>query len=140
VLGLRVIFPDCVAQDPTSGGQHLDSADHESHMARSKPQADGKRACPSTHPIPVPTLTVNANFPIPTSTGTVVLSSDHGEPGGSTMHADFWNTWKQHAPLNLNPPDGRSYGGLNALVKRCINEVPPTNPRPTECRAPTANA
>jgi hypothetical protein len=136
VLGLRIIFPDCVAEDPTSGGQQLDSADHRSHMARSKPQDDGARACPSTHPTPVPTLTINANFPMPTTSGTVTLSSGDA----STMHADLWNTWDQDAPLNLNPSDGRSFGGLTALVKHCINEVPPTDPRPEECRAPTATA
>lgn len=139
VLGLKIVFPDCVAKDPATGGQQSGSADHESHMARSKLQSDGTRACPSTHPIPVPTLTVNINFPVPTTPGTVALSSDHDAPGGSTMHADFWNTWNQEKPLNPNPSDGRSYGGLNALVKRCINEVPPTDPRPTECRAPTAS-
>ena len=51
---------------------------------------------------------------------------------------DLWNTWNQDAPLNLNPPDGRSYGGLKALVKHCINEVPPDEGRPLECRAPSA--
>lgn len=135
VLGLRIIFPDCVAKDP-SGLQQTDSADHKSHMVRSVAQSDGIRRCPSTHPIPVPTLTINANFPIPTTSGQVTLSSG----AASTMHADFWNTWDQNAPLNLTPPDGRSFGGLDALVKRCINEVPPTEPRPTECRAPTATA
>jgi hypothetical protein len=143
VLGLRIIFPDCVAKgdpndpnvDPDSG-QVLDSPTHRTHMARSKAQNDGTRKCPSTHPIPVPTLTINANFPMPTTSGTVTLSSGDA----STIHTDFWNTWDQDAALNLNPPDGRSYGGLNALVKHCINEVPPTSPRPTECRAPTATA
>ena len=140
VLGLRIIFPDCVAKDP-SGAQKIDSDNHRSHMARSKAQSDGSRKCPSTHPIPVPTLTINANFQIPTISGTVTLSSDQpGDAPGSSIHTDFWNTWNQDAPLNLNPPDGRSYGGLNALVKHCINEVPPTSPRPTECRAPTATA
>ena len=136
VLGLKIIFPDCVAQDPTTGGQQLDSADHESLMTRSKLQSDGTRVCPSTYPIPVPTLTININFPMPTTSGTVVLSSGDA----STIHADFWNTWNQDEPLNLNPSDGRSYGGLNALVKHCINEVPPTDPRPTECQAPTATS
>jgi hypothetical protein len=134
VLGLKIVFPDCVARNSTTGGQQLDSADHESHMTRSKLQGDGTRVCPSTHPIPVPTLTVNINFPMPTTLGTVALSSGDA----SSIHADFWNTWNQEAPLNLNPSDGRSYGGLNALVKHCINEVPPTSPRPTECQAPTA--
>jgi hypothetical protein len=137
VLGLRIIFPDCVAKDSTTGGQQTDSADHRSHMTRSKlPSYGTTRVCPSTHPIPVPTLTINANFPMPTTSGTVTLSSGDA----STIHTDFWNTWNQDAPLNLSPPDGRSYGGLNALVKHCINEVPPTSARPTECRAPTATA
>ena len=130
VLGLRIIFPDCVARDPNTGGQQRDSADHKSHMARSVRQSDGTKRCPSTHPIPVPTLTMNANFRIPTTSGQVTLSSG----AASTMHADFWNTWDQDAPLNLTPPDGRSFGGLRALVKHCINGVPPTSPRPTECR------
>jgi Domain of unknown function (DUF1996) len=188
VLGLRIIFPDCVAKgnlndpnlkpvsstsnyraddkitdpdpntgqvqvidpttiDPNTGQvQVIDSFDadpntppnnpsHRLHMVRSKAQSDGTRACPSTY-IPVPTLTINANFPMPTTSGTVTLSSGDA----STIHTDFWNTWNQDAPLNLNPPDGRSYGGLTALVKHCINEISPTSPRPTECRAPTATA
>jgi hypothetical protein len=134
VLGLKIVFPDCVAKDPTTGGQQLDSPDHESHMVKSKLQDGDTRVCPSAYPIPVPTLTVNINFPMPTTSGTVVLSSGDA----SSIHADFWNTWNQDEPLNLNPPDGRSYGGLNALVKHCINEVPPDHVRPTECRAPTA--
>jgi hypothetical protein len=115
VLGLRIIFPDC------SNGK-TDSADHRSHMARSVLKRDGKQRCPRTHPIPVPTLTINANFRIPTTQGKVTLSSG----GASTMHADFWNTWDQQA--------------LDALVERCINGVPPSEPRPEECRAPTASA
>jgi hypothetical protein len=115
VLGLRIVFPDC------SNGR-TDSADHKSHMTRSVPKSDGTRRCPSTHPVPVPTLTVNANFRIPTTPGKVTLSSG----GASTMHADFWNTWDQQA--------------LDALVERCINGVPPSEPRPDECRAPTASA
>ena len=136
VLGLKIVFPDCVAQDPTTGGQQLDSADHESHMVKSKLLSNGTRACPSTHPIPVPTLTVNINFPMPTTSGTVVLSSGDA----STVHADFWNTWNQEKPLpeDLQTVNDGGYGGLNALVKHCINEVPPDQVRPTECRAPTA--
>jgi hypothetical protein len=133
VLSLKIVFPDCVAKDPTTGGQMLDSPDHESHMVRSKLQ-NGARVCPSAYPIPVPTLTVNISFPMPTTSGTVVLSSGDA----SSIHADLWNTWNQGEPFDPNPSDGRSYGGLNALVKHCINEVPPEQPRPLECRAPTA--
>ena len=131
VLGLKIVFPDCVAKN-SSGGQKLDSADHSSHMARSVAQGGGTRKCPSTHPIPVPTLTINSNFPIPTTTGQVRVSCDAGLCDASTMHADFWNTWDQDKPFD--PVTGR--GGLSAMVKHCINEVPPSDPRPRECKAP----
>jgi hypothetical protein len=125
VLGLKIVFPDCVAKD-ASGAQKIDSDNHRSHMVRSKAQSDGTRACSSTH-IPVPTLTINANFPMPTTSGQVTLSSDHqGDLPGSSMHTDFWNTWDQTE--------------LETLVRECINGVPPTDPRPDECRAPTATA
>ena len=114
VLGVRIVFPDC------SNGK-IDSADHKAHMARSV-KSDGGRRCPSTHAVAVPTLTINANFAIPTAPGKVTLSSG----SASTMHSDFWNTWDQQA--------------LDGLVKRCINAVPPSEPRPEECRAPTASA
>ena len=115
VLGVRIVFPDC------SNGK-TDSADHEAHMTRSVLKSDGKRRCPRTHPTPVPALTINANFRIPTTPGEVTLSSG----SASSVHADFWNTWDQQA--------------LEALVARCINGVPPSEPRPEECRAPTASA
>jgi hypothetical protein len=117
VLGVRIVFPDC------SNGQIDDPNDHRSHMARSELQPDGTRKCPEeTHPIPVPTLTVNANFPIPETSGTVTLSSG----AASTMHSDFWNTWDQTE--------------LERLVVECINNVSPSDPRPKQCRAPIATA
>ncbi len=140
VLGLRIIFPDCVARDPATGGQLLDSPTHRTHMARSKLQ-NGTRVCPSSHPIPVPTLTINANFPMPITSGTVSLSSDHlGDAPGASIHTDFWNTWDQDAAWDPTSPDGSGYGGLNALVVHCINEVPPDQVRPTQCRAPSATS
>ena len=80
--------------DPDTG-QVIHSPDHESHMVKSKLLSNGTRACPSTYPIPVPTLTVNINFPMPTTSGTVVLSSGIA----STIHVDFWNTWHQDEAL-----------------------------------------
>jgi hypothetical protein len=130
-LGVRIIFPDCW------DGKHTDNAvDHSSHMAYSRP-VDGKVRCPRSRPVPVPSLTMNATFPIPNTPGEVTLACNEDSPcGPSTMHADFFNAWDQEAPLNLNPPDGRSFGGLNALVKHCINQVPPSKPRPEECQSP----
>jgi hypothetical protein len=37
------------------------------------------------------------------------------------MHADFFNAWRQET--------------LMVLVRRCINNVPPGQRRPSECRA-----
>jgi hypothetical protein len=109
-LGVRIIFPDC------SNGK-LDSDNHRSHMTYSRP-IDGKVRCPKSHPRSVPVLTMNVTFDIPArQRGKVTLSSG----GASTIHADFFNAWNQEA--------------LAALVKRCINQVPPSKPRPEVCRA-----
>jgi hypothetical protein len=188
VLGLRIIFPDCVESDLTdpatldpvpSGSTYraedgitrvpdpktgkkkviapenfiapdtgqvrqvidtddfdndIHDSDHRLHMVRSKAQSDGTRVCPSTY-IPVPTLTINANFDIGTSSGNVTLSSGDA----STIHTDFWNTWDQDAPWKPDATDG-GFGGLKALVEHCINAVPPEKPRPVPCQAPTATA
>jgi hypothetical protein len=108
-LGVRIVFPDC------SNGK-IDSADHRSHMAYSRP-IDGKVRCPKSYPRPVPVLTMNVTFPIPArERGKVTVSS-----APMPMHADFFNAWNQEV--------------LAALVKRCINNVPPWKPRPKECRA-----
>jgi Domain of unknown function (DUF1996) len=109
-LGVRIVFPDC------SNGR-LDSNNHMSHMAYSRP-IGGKVRCPASHHISVPVLTMNVIFRhLPTTKGPVRLSS--GRP--STMHADFFNAWRQKT--------------LNYLVSHCINNVPPTRPRLPECRA-----
>jgi hypothetical protein len=119
-LVVSIRFPDCVAEDEK--GQLLtDSADHRSHMAYAVLQGDGTKLCPDTHPNPVATLTMEVKFKIPTTSGTVMLSSDHGAPPASTMHADFFNAWDQQK--------------LTALVESCINAYPFTeNPKPANCR------
>jgi hypothetical protein len=114
-LGVRIIFPDCL--DVTGNGEpRLDSPDHRSHMAYSR-LINGRVRCPRSHPRSVPVLTMNATFLITTDPGKVTLSSG----GASTMHADFFNAWDQEE--------------LNRLVVTCINQVPPSKPRPEECQA-----
>jgi hypothetical protein len=108
-LGVRIVFPDC------SNGQP-DSHNHRAHMAYSRPVGNEER-CPASHPMPVPVLTMNVTFRLPTARGPVRLSSG----GPSTMHADFFNAWRQKS--------------LKSLVSRCINNVSPSRPRPPECRA-----
>jgi hypothetical protein len=112
MLGVRIVFPDCYNGLPDS-----DPVEYRAHMARSVLQ-DGTRSCPDTHPIPVPTLTLNANFPIPKTSGRVTVSSG----AVSTMHADFWNTWDQTE--------------LERLVRECINNGTPGT-HPLQCRSPT---
>jgi hypothetical protein len=115
-LGVRIIFPDCVAVT-RKGKPRLDSTDHKSHMTYSR-RIDGKVRCPRSFPRSVPVLTMNVTFPLPDPSGQVTLSSG----AASTMHADFFNAWNQEA--------------LAGLVTRCINQVPPSQPRPEECQSP----
>ena len=91
-LHLVLTFPDCW------DGRNLDSADHKAHAAYS---SDG--ACPSSHRVHVPQLTVSVTFPISGAGHELSLAS------GSTYsaHGDFLNAW--------NPE------GLAREVTQCIN-------------------
>jgi hypothetical protein len=97
-LSLHVIFPDCW------NGRDLDSVDHKSHMAYSQRGDDDKKHCPSSHPVPLPELTMRYIWgdqqPDPSS---LTLSSGSVH----SMHADFWNTWNQ--------------ARLEQLVSHCVN-------------------
>lgn len=86
---LRVTFPSCW------DGVRLDSADHISHMAYPR------NGCPASHPVPVPRITEIFRYP------TSVVGARLSSGDFSTLHADFWNTWRQP--------------GLAALVDRCLN-------------------
>lgn len=104
-LHVQIRFPDCW------DGRRLDSADHQSHMAYSRP-----RSCPSSHPVPTPKISFNVAYPTRGGSG-VTLSS------GSrySAHADFFNAWNQRS--------------LADLVRRCINEGPVPRHDPP-CAAP----
>jgi hypothetical protein len=91
----HIHFPSCW------NGWQLDSLNHQSHMAY---QTSGK--CPSTHPVRIPKISYHVVYDLKTGKGTY-LSSDHGAPGGTTLHADFWNTWDQLV--------------LQQAVTKCIN-------------------
>jgi hypothetical protein len=77
---LQVVFPDCW------DGEHLDSADHRSHVARS-----GDDGCPDSHPVALPQLEFHVRYPVPEVTADLRLAS------GSllTGHADFFNAWQE---------------------------------------------
>jgi hypothetical protein len=79
-LSAKIVFPGCW------DGSSLDSIDHKSHMAYPT-----RQACPLTHPVEVPTLSIRLRWKsargIPSSQ--LALSS----AGQHSMHADFWNVW-----------------------------------------------
>ena len=78
-LELNVIFPDCW------DGRHLDSPDHQSHMAYSR-----NRVCGASHPVKVPRLRLIIRYPIQ---GGPAVSLASG--GQLTGHGDFFNAWNQ---------------------------------------------
>jgi hypothetical protein len=80
LMTLKVRFPNCW------DGVRLDSADHLSHMAY---PSSGK--CPSSHPVPLPRITLRLEYPVSRTTGGITLSSGPYY----TAHGDFWNTWNQ---------------------------------------------
>jgi len=92
-LRLHVNFPSCW------DGKHLDSADHQSHMAYAV-----RGACPASHPIGTPAISLIFRYPL-TGGSSVTLSSG----GRYSAHADFFNAWRQ--------------GTLTSLVNNCLNAL-----------------
>jgi hypothetical protein len=92
-LRLHVNFPSCW------DGQRLDSADHQSHVAYAM-----RGACPSTHPVAVPAISLILRYPV--SGGSNVELSSVGQ---FSAHADFFNSWHQ--------------GTLTRLVNGCLNAL-----------------
>ena len=84
-------------------GVNLDTPDHRSHMA----YGPNGRTCPATHPVVLPRITLHVTYGVKNGTGHM-LASDHafGLPAGTSLHADFWQTWDQ--PV------------LDFLVERCL--------------------
>jgi hypothetical protein len=74
-LVLRVDFPNCW------NGKNADSPDHKRHMAYSV-----AARCPSTHPVPVPTITLIVLYP-------PVPRTARPSSGRFAAHADFMNGW-----------------------------------------------
>lgn len=92
-LRLHVNFPSCW------DGRHLDSANHQSHVAYPL-----RGACPASHPVALPAITLIYRYPITGGDG-VTLSSG----GTYSAHADFFNAWRQ--------------GTLVSLVNTCLNAL-----------------
>jgi hypothetical protein len=92
-LRLHVNFPNCW------DGVHLDSQDHQRHMAYSM-----GGHCPSTHPVAVPAISLIFRYPV--AGGAAVALSSGGQYSG---HADFFNAWQQAT--------------LASLVQGCLNAL-----------------
>ncbi len=81
VLRLWITFPDCwdgLRESSFGSGAHV-------RFSTGSPSA-----CPASHPVPVPQLTLAVDYPPVDPQG---LSVSSGEL--RTLHADFWNTWDQ---------------------------------------------
>jgi hypothetical protein len=81
-LHMVLTFPDCW------DGKHLDSEEHRDHATYSR---DG--ACPTTHPVVLPQLTVSVNFPIWGAGHELRLASGNMY----SAHGDFLNAWNMKA-------------------------------------------
>jgi hypothetical protein len=92
-LRLHVNFPSCW------DGRHLDSTNHQSHMAYAV-----RGNCPATHPVALPAITLIYRYPITGGSGVTLASG-----GQYSAHADFFNAWRQ--------------GTLVSLVGRCLNAL-----------------
>jgi hypothetical protein len=92
-LRLHVNFPSCWT------GRSLDSSNHQSHVAYPM-----RGACPASHPVAVPAISLIMRYPV-TGAGKVELSSI----GQFSAHADFFNAWNQ--------------GELTRLVDGCLNAL-----------------
>lgn len=86
-------FPNCW------NGVDLDSPDHRAHMAYSVNEVSG--TCPVSHPVPIPTLSLNIRYLVPAGgMANWKLSSDmYDGPGGYSMHADVWFMWDETTKL-----------------------------------------
>ncbi|MGK5445960.1 DUF1996 domain-containing protein [Streptomyces radiopugnans] len=96
LLNVRFQAPSCW------DGRHLDSPDHQAHMAYPVVE-NNQDVCPDSHPVAVPMIEFKMAFPVDGDTSQVRLAS--GE--GYTFHYDFINNWDEAT--------------LAAMVEHCIN-------------------
>jgi hypothetical protein len=85
---LRVNFPNCW------DGKHLDSPDHQSHVAYFDEET---LTCPTTHPVKIPQLTTFTQYDVAGGEGFELTSGEW-----YTFHQDFWNAWSPAQMAELN--------------------------------------
>jgi len=97
-----VAFPQCW------DGKNLDSPNHQDHMAYAS-----NNACPVTHPIAIPSISINVHFTVKATDNLTKwrLSSDNylfnGKNAGYSAHADYVEGWDRQL--------------IEGIVKNCIN-------------------
>jgi hypothetical protein len=84
-LQLNLVFPGCW------DGEHLGSADHRSHLASVAGAGDGRVACPRSHPVALPEVTVEVRYPPLADGGELTLASGPATGG----HGDILVAWDQ---------------------------------------------
>ncbi|WP_195210297.1 DUF1996 domain-containing protein [Actinomarinicola tropica] len=93
LVGVVLPFPPCW------DGVNLDSPDHRRHVAQKvRDPHTGTEACPDSHPVHLPELTIGIWYPHEGDSADWHLSSDRppGEPAypdGSTFHSDWFGAW-----------------------------------------------
>jgi hypothetical protein len=91
----HIHFPDCW------NGEARDSDDHRSHMRFGTPEC--RRGW-----IAVPRLRLHIEYAVSNAEGYILSSDMPGMDDGQSLHADFWNTWRDQAALKF-------------LVRHCVN-------------------
>jgi hypothetical protein len=91
----HIHFPDCW------DGENKDSDDHRSHMTFGTPE------CPEGY-VAVPRLRLHIEYGVENAEGYTLPSDMPDMVPGQSLHADFWNTWRDQAALRF-------------LVRHCLN-------------------
>ena len=103
----HITFPQCW------DGVNLDSPDHKSHMAEANIDLTTPNKCPLSHPVAIPSISLNIKYEITNPEGTANwrLSSDNyaknGYNAGYSIHADWVNGWDEKV--------------MAGIVKNCLN-------------------
>lgn len=113
-LTSHTMFPSCWNgkapnhRDATDRGDTQDSANY---AYPTKVKGQTLKQCPAGFPNKMVTLTETIQFAYVGNGSDVALSSDlmAGKKDGSTMHADFWNTWDKP--------------GLDQFVRNCVTSA-----------------
>lgn len=128
-MEVRFKFPDC-----WDSNQAHDPSGFRARMKYARERADGSFTCEgvtdasgNTYETPMAQITMNVLFHSeafnkPGNLRVSVDAADGYWAGTNRMHADFFNAWDQ--------------AKLETLTTRCINNVPPDQPRPDDCQAP----